>query len=210
MQEGFLVTRQQAETKIQWYCITSANLSRGAKCFLTHAGPDIFSVTSMWFYVYWDALNYLWHCGRRYSEDTQLQILNCTENRSRSVLKCEVCCEAADLLHNLHLNWRLQQERAQVMFRISQENMRKTQPAGRRTVLNWINFKQECFFLCNLAQKQLSTNNSSWSLSHCYVLNIEVESLKAAGFSSRWCSLCLKPVSCRNNSANVQHTSKHF
>lgn len=86
-----------------------------------------------------------------------------------------------------------QQERAQGMFWISQGNMRKAEPAGRRTVRKWINFKLQ---LHTLAQKKLSTNNSGWSLLHCYFLNIEVESLKAAGFSSRWRSLCLKPVTC--------------
>lgn len=50
--------------------------------------------------------------------------------------------------------------------------------------------------LHTLARNKLSTNNSGWSLLHCYFLNIEVESLKAAGFSSRWRSLCLKPVTC--------------
>lgn len=167
MQEGFLVPRQHSRNQIQWYCITSANLSRGANCFLTHAVPDIFSVTSMWFRVCWDARNYLWHCDRRCSEDTQLQILNCTENRSRSVLKREVCCGEADLRHNLHPNWSLhpqcqknkeinQQERAQGVFWISQGNMRKTQPAGRRTVRNWINFKTGVVFvlLHTLAEKK--------------------------------------------------------
>lgn len=50
--------------------------------------------------------------------------------------------------------------------------------------------------LHTLAQKKTEHKYSCWLLLHCYFLNIEVESLKAAGFSSRWCSLCLKPVTC--------------